>query len=170
MPKEKVLKAAQAGANRLLWEYAAARAERVQAEADLAAELERLKKLSPCWEDLEKAFVLALEREGEIIAELKAFEAEFKVDLFAPSGVVPESLKTEMPGGELFYSAEEYVVKRKGVLANLEKYGFEEAIRRTAAVDWDALADPEEWPKEALAIIGTERKVRESFTFEVKGR
>ena len=168
MAKEKVLKPAQAGANRLLWAYAAARQERLNAQAALILEMERLKALSPFWEGLEEAYRLAQEKEDGIFAGITSFEAEFKEDLFAPTGTPPESLKVELPGGDLFYSLEEYVVKRKGVLALLERYGFEEAIRRTAAVDWDALADKVEWPDEALGLIGTERKKRESFSFEVR--
>ncbi|RJR32464.1 MAG: hypothetical protein C4567_18770 [Deltaproteobacteria bacterium] len=161
---------AHAEADRLLSEAAAARSARVRAEADLAGELERLKALSPFWESLEAVYLEELKREWEAVARLQAFEGKNKWDLFSPTGAVPESIKTELPGGVLFYSLEEYVVKPRkvDVLANLERYGFEEAIRRTAAVDWDALNDKEEWPDEALGIIGTERKTRETFSFELR--
>jgi len=161
---------AHAGADRLLREYGAAKEERIRAEADLLKEMERLKGLSPFWEDLEEVFRLSLGRENEIYEEIKAFESEFKQDRFSPTGAPPESLKTELPAGHLFYSLEEYVVKPRkvDVLGNLEHYGFEEAIRRTAAVDWDVLNDKEEWPAEALGVIGTRREKRETFSFELR--
>jgi len=54
------------------------------------------------------------------------------------------------------------------VLGALERYGFEDAIRRTAAVDWEALNNKEEWPDEVLAILGTRREIKETFAYEVK--
>lgn len=136
----------------------------------LSAEFERLKKISPFWQGLKSDCHYYDMRMALAEKKLRKFEEEHKEDLFPLTGVPPESLKVELPGGDLFYSLEEYVVKPRkvDVLANLERYGFEEAIRRSAAVDWDALNDKEEWPDEALGIIGTERKKREIFTFELK--
>ncbi len=166
-------------ANRLLAEVAAAKSSRLRAEADLAAEEERLKELSPFWESLETAYLEELKRETEAIASLKAFETDNKWELFAPPTLAPHSIKTELPGGDLFYSLEEHVVRPRkvDVLANIEEFaeleiyglgdyqGFARAIKIAKSVDWDLLKT---WPQERLLLVGTEKKPKEVFTFELR--
>lgn len=99
--------------------------------------------------------------------QLKELAKEHKADFFPETGL--GSFSVDLPHGALLYAKEDYVVKPRkvDVLANLEKYGFEEAIRRTAAVDWDALANKAEWPDEALAIIGTRRETKETYSYDL---
>ncbi len=171
--------AAHIEAELLLGEVAAATRSRKQAEADLAGELERLKKLSPFWEALEASYREELQRETEAIARLKAFEAAQKGELFAPEVLAPHSIKVDLPGGELFYSLEEHVVRPRkvDVLANIEEFaeleiyglgdyqGFARAIKIAKSVDWDYLKT---WPQERLLMVGTEKKAKEVFTFELR--
>ena len=171
--------AAHIEAELLLGDVAVATRSRKQAEADLAAELERLKKLSPFWESLEASYLEELQKEAEAIAKLKAFEAKNKWELFAPPTLAPHSIKTALPGGELFYSLEEHVVRPRkvDVLANIEAYaeleiyglgdyqGFARAIKIAKSVDWDLLKT---WPQERLLMVGTEKKPKEVFTFELR--
>jgi phage host-nuclease inhibitor protein Gam len=103
-------------------------------------------------------------------AAIKDMEKDHLALLFGEVGPEPVSCSIDLPNGTLIYDKAEYVVKprKADVLANLERYGFEEAIRRTAAVDWEVLDDPKEWPGEALAIIGTRREVKETYGFQIK--
>lgn len=97
--------------------------------------------------------------------ELKDFEKDQRADLFGDS----TSSRVTLPHGVLLYDKTDYVVKPRkvNVLERLERYGFEEAIKRTAAVNWEALEDKEEWPDEVLAIIGTRRESKETFGYEL---
>lgn len=103
-------------------------------------------------------------------AAVKGMERDHQALLFGEVEPAPVSCSIDLPNGTLIYTKEQYVVKPRkvDVLALAEKYGFEEAIRRTAVMDWEALNDPEEWPDEALAIIGTRREVKETYGFQIK--
>jgi phage host-nuclease inhibitor protein Gam len=106
-----------------------------------------------------------------LAAHIKDLEKEHQANFFGEVVPAPASYSIDLPHGTLIYDRAEYVVKPRkvNVLALLTKYGFEEAIRRTAAVDWEVLNDPQEWDDEALAIIGTRREVKETYGFQVKG-
>jgi len=50
--------------------------------------------------------------------------------------------------------------------ARLKAAGFPEAVRVAESVDWDKLSA---WPDERLFIVGTDRWVKEEFSYELKG-
>jgi phage host-nuclease inhibitor protein Gam len=125
------------------------------------------RELSQIYQDWEKTLKPLRERVAELDKAVLSLAKEHQADFFAVDGLGSCSL--DLPHGALLYDKTDYVVKPRkvDVLANLERYGFEEAIRRTAAVDWEALNNKEEWPDEVLAIIGTRREVKETFAYEV---
>ena len=67
--------------------------------------------------------------------------------------------------GFLLYGKRQVVRKSRGVLALLESLKWEEAIKRTAKVRWEVLAD---WPEARLISCGTERMDQETFAYEIK--
>lgn len=67
--------------------------------------------------------------------------------------------------GFLLYGRRRVVRKSRDVLALLESLKWEEAIKRTAKVRWDVLAD---WPEARLISCGTERMDQETFAYEIK--
>lgn len=154
-------------ANKLLAEIGYTQEDLSLSKGDLARELERLKETSPFWPILQDAVTQNEERLQSAIETLYALMKEHQADFFAVDGLGSCSL--DLPHGVLLYAKEDYVVKPRkvDVLANLERYGFEEAIRRTAAVDWEALDNKDEWPDEVLAIIGTRREIKETYAYEV---
>ncbi|MCL4500841.1 MAG: host-nuclease inhibitor Gam family protein [Deltaproteobacteria bacterium] len=140
-------------------------------EEDMAAELVRLKASSDYWQALEKVLKHNKERLEFADLELKKLMAEQQKNFFTlptPLG----SCSVDLPRGTLLYDKEDYVVKPRKVkvLDNLLKYGFEDAIKRTVAVDWDALENKEEWPDAALAIIGTRREIKETYSYDLKDK
>lgn len=146
-------------------------ADQFLTELDLAAqEVKRLEaeaaaimaKISPGWAE---KLQTAKDEVSRLDCALKGLMKTNRKVLFPAAKL--GSVSINIPRGNLLYDREEYVVKGRKVLANLLKYGFEEAIRRTAAPDWDVLADKEEWPNEVLAIIGTRRDIKETFAYEI---
>lgn len=75
--------------------------------------------------------------------------------------------RVELKHGSLLFQIEERVKKARGVLERLEELGIEEAIERSAKVKWDEL---EKWPVEKLVLVGTERKRKEVFSYELKAQ
>lgn len=75
--------------------------------------------------------------------------------------------RVELENGSLLFTIEERVKKARGVLEKLEELGFEEGIERSAKVNWDEL---EKWPVERLVLVGTERKRKEVFSWEIRER
>lgn len=73
--------------------------------------------------------------------------------------------RVELTHGSLLFQIEERVKKAKGVLEKLEEQGFTDALEISKKVNWDEL---EKWPVERLALVGTERKRKEVFTYELK--
>jgi hypothetical protein len=161
---------ALAEADRLLWEIGDAQLILAHIQEDLAAEMKRLQEISPFWAAFMDDLAQNQERLDYVIKALKALMQEHQADFFIMTGLGSVSL--DLPHGALLYDKSEYVVKPRkvDVLANLERYGFEEAIRRTAAVNWDVLDDKDEWPDAALEIIGTRRETKENYAYEVKER
>jgi len=104
----------------------------------------------------EKGRVAYLE---EQLKELeKAHRSEFFGDL--------ESARAEIPHGVLTFDLSRPVIKRKTVTPELlEQLGFPEAVRIAKSVNWDEL---ETWPEARLILAGTERKIKETYGFELK--
>ncbi len=105
--------------------------------------------------EIEGYKIIIKDKEKELIALMKkhtgeVFDGEDRVDL---------------DHGSLLYAIEERVKKARGVLAKLEEFKFEEAIERSAKVNWDVL---EKWPVEKLILVGTERKRTEEYTYELE--
>ncbi len=75
--------------------------------------------------------------------------------------------RVELPHGALFHTMRQVVRKAKAVtVAKLEELGFLDGVRTEKKVDWDAL---NKWPDERLIVVGTERKDKEEFGYELKG-
>ncbi|MFA6721030.1 MAG: host-nuclease inhibitor Gam family protein [Candidatus Cloacimonadaceae bacterium] len=161
---EKFTTPAHREADRLLaaWDAADRDVRRLEAEANKEM-AETLNK----WAETIKA---AKYKRDALGAAIKDMEKEHHMEYFGETGPAPVSSSVALPHGTLLYDKTEYVVKprKADVLGNLEKYGFEEAIRRDPAVDWEALNDPEEWPDALLAVIGTRREVKETYGFQIK--
>jgi phage host-nuclease inhibitor protein Gam len=152
---------AQATADHLLAEIREAEQELERVQLDASAALKAAAKAWASRLEYQRGRVDFLDE------KIKALMKEHQADFFAVDGLGSCSL--DLPHGALLYDKTDYVVKPRkvDVLAALSRYGFEEAIRRTAAVDWEALDDKEEWPDAALAIIGTRREIKETFAYEI---
>ena len=161
MAQKKTASPVQAQADLLLADLAEARDALAGSQAQADLELARIHQ------DWEKTLKPLRARVAELDQAVLSLMKEHQTDFFAVDGLGSCSL--DLPHGALLYDRTDYVVKPRkvDVLAALERYGFEEAIRRTAAVDWEALNNKEEWPAEALAIIGTRREVKETFAYTV---
>lgn len=153
---------AQAAADKLLAEIREAEQELERVQLDASAALKAATKAWASRLEYQRGRVDFLDE------KIKALMKEHQADFFAVDGLGSCSL--DLPHGALLYDKTDYVVKPRkvDVLAHLERYGFEEAIRRTASVDWEALNNKEEWPDEVLAIIGTRREVKETFAYELQ--
>jgi hypothetical protein len=93
--------------------------------------------------------------------ELKTLAREHHPDFFGES----ESCRVELPHGALLFALERRVKRARGVLENLKAEGFTQAVKIAESVDWDLL---ETWPEERLWLVGTERKTKEVYAYEVK--
>ncbi|MBI4643921.1 MAG: host-nuclease inhibitor Gam family protein [Deltaproteobacteria bacterium] len=170
---------AHAEADRLLRVLETERESFAESQRLFTDEFERLKKSSPVWQGLEGDCRYYEMRMGLAEKKLKKFLEEQKQDLFSPTGMAPESIKTEVSHGDLFYSLDYAVIKPRkvDVLANIEEYalleiyglgdyrGFAEAVKVAKSVNWDLLKT---WPQERLIMVGTEKKPKETFTFDLR--
>jgi len=102
------------------------------------------------------------ERLAVLDLDLRALEKAERQAFFGES----ESCRVELPRGALLFQVARHVKKAKGVLAELERQGLEEGLKRLVVVDWDAL---EAWPDERLWLVGAERVRKEAYSYEVKG-
>ncbi|MDY0187815.1 MAG: host-nuclease inhibitor Gam family protein [Syntrophus sp. (in: bacteria)] len=75
------------------------------------------------------------------------------------------SLRVDLPHGALIFSAEMRVKKARKVLDAMKELGIKDGIKVVETVDWDAL---EKWSDERLITVGTERKRKEEYVYEVK--
>lgn len=117
--------------------------------------------------------VLSLVREAwkkklnPLQSRLKDIEKGLTQLMKAQRGVFFDGVdRCELPHGALVHAIEGKVKKVKGLLENLEALGLVEGIKIIKEVDWEAL---EAWPDEKLIMAGTERKIRETFAYEIKG-
>ena len=109
---------------------------------------------------------------GKYVAEIKDLESIIQTldkkiktlckyereELFA------ETQRVELQHGALLYHAEWKIKRARGVLDKLEELGMTEAIKVSKSVRWDVL---EKWTDEKLFLVGTERKLKESFSYEL---
>ncbi len=75
-----------------------------------------------------------------------------------------ETERVELANGALLYHAKWRVKRARGVLERLEGLGMTEAIKVSKSVKWDVL---EKWPDEKLFVVGTERVLKEDFSYEL---
>lgn len=146
-----------AEADRLLAEYRLARGNLGILEAELQAQIEDLKRE---WEER-----LRPNREhlGVLDEQIRSLERQHQALFFGDA----ESCRVTLPHGVLLYDRGDYVVKKRGVTPErLESLGYPEAVKIAKSVDWDLLAA---WPEEKLWAVGTERKIKETFGYEVGG-
>ncbi len=146
-------------ADRLLAEFILIKEHTLRLEAEAEAQLSDLRKFWTQRIQPNRDSLAVLEE------QIQKLEKEHQAVFFGET----TSCRATLPNGVLLYDKSDYVVKPRkvNVLEKLERYGFEEAIKRTAAVNWDVLEDKEEWPDEALAIIGTRRESKEIFGYEL---
>lgn len=98
--------------------------------------------------------------------DLKCLEKDLVALMKKNSGLIFDGEeRVEVEHGSLLFTIEERVRKAKWVLENLKEHGFTEAVKVVESVDWDAL---DKWSKEKLALVGTERKRKEVFSWEIK--
>ena len=75
------------------------------------------------------------------------------------------SVRTDLPAGALLYSLIEKVRHAKTITPELlEQLGYEEAVKISKSVDWDAI---EKWPDAKLVEIGTERNAKNNYEYEL---
>lgn len=76
-----------------------------------------------------------------------------------------ESCRVNLPHGVLMYDRSDYVVKKRSLTwERLEALGFPEAVKVDKSVNWDLLNT---WPEEKLWAVGTEKKTKETFGYEL---
>jgi len=75
--------------------------------------------------------------------------------------------QVDLEHGILLYGKEPKISIPKTALARIEAQGWEDGLKRTVAVDRDAVG---KWPVERLAVIGATRKDQETYTYELKER
>ena len=75
-----------------------------------------------------------------------------------------ETDRVELKNGAILYHAKWKVRRARAVLKKLKELGLTEAIKVTESVRWDVL---EKWSDEKLFIVGTEKVLKEDFTYEL---
>lgn len=114
-------------------------------------------------EDLEREWASRLRPHREQMAFLEGALIKLAKTLFF--GAL-SSCKMNLPHGALLYGLSHPVIRRKGVTPErLEELGYTEAVKIVKSVDWDRL---ETWPEARLLLVGTERKAKEVFAYELK--
>ena len=92
--------------------------------------------------------------EAELIELMKANKAELFDGLD----------QVDLEHGILLYGREPKVSIPKAALARIEAAGWEDGLKRTVAVDREAVAA---WPVERLAVIGATLKEKETYSYEL---
>lgn len=71
----------------------------------------------------------------------------------------------ELQFGSLGYRKSTKISVKKSTLDKLKELGFEDGIRRTEAVNKEAM---QEWPDDRLALVDARRQAADTFWYEVK--
>lgn len=141
------------GLNDLLGAAAKAKAELAACEARHAADLEALKARHAAYVKVEKDALAKAEK------ALVAFAKAHMPEIFG------EADRCDVPNGAVIRQIVTWVVKARKVTPEaLEEAGYAEAVKIAKSVDWDQI---EKWPDEKLIAVGTERKSKEEFSWEV---
>jgi phage host-nuclease inhibitor protein Gam len=126
-------------------------------ESELAEKIETLRAeyaahIAPLSEGLK-------ELEKSLISLMKKNTNEFFTD---------EVDRLDLDHGALLHKVLKRVVKSKKVTTDaLEKLGYDEAVKIVKSVNWDEI---EKWSDVRLAEVGTERKQKETFEYEIFDR
>lgn len=120
--------------------------------------------------EMEKHLQEVRERYGPDIAQDEAVIAEHEKSLRALMRLHDRAVfrgkdRLDLVHGSLVYLSERVVVKAKGMLKRLKALGRKEAIKVVESVKWDVL---DGWSDEELAAAGTRRKVKETYTYEIR--
>lgn len=103
---------------------------------------------------------------SELRAQIEALEKKLKAYMEKHSAEIFEGEdRVELENGSLLFNVEYRVKQARGVLKKLEELGIDEAIEVSKKVKWDEL---EKWPVERLVMVGTEKKRKEIFDYELK--
>jgi phage host-nuclease inhibitor protein Gam len=103
---------------------------------------------------------------NKLRAQIEALEKTLKLYMKKHAGGIFEGEdRVELENGSLLFKIEFRVKQARGVLKKLEELGIDEAIEVSKKVKWDEL---EKWPVEKLVMVGTEKKRKEIFDYELK--
>ncbi|MBN1830270.1 MAG: host-nuclease inhibitor Gam family protein [Deltaproteobacteria bacterium] len=75
--------------------------------------------------------------------------------------------RVELKHGILIHGSEDRVKIPRNALELAEKQGLTEAIKVAKSIDREAV---EKWPDERLILIGAERKPRDVYSYETRGK
>ena len=78
--------------------------------------------------------------------------------------IMGDADRLDLKTGSLLLKIEKRVKRIKQMLLNLKKVGFTDAIKTVESVNWDEL---EKWDSEKLALVGTEKKDKTIFGYEI---
>jgi phage host-nuclease inhibitor protein Gam len=136
-----------------------------------------LRQLALLGEDLKKKMVSygeAIEAVKErheagmnkLQAQINTIEKGLKAYMKKHSaGIFEGDDRVELENGSLLFKVEYRVKQARGVLKKLEELGIDEAVEVSKKVKWNEL---EKWPVEKLVMVGTEKKRKEIFDYELK--
>lgn len=141
-------------AEALLLTILRAKSAQDQVQSEFAAEIEAVKtrfagRVQRCAEAVNKA-------ENELIDLMKSNKAAW----FGTTDQV------NLEHGILLHGSQKKVKIPRDALERLEELGWFEAVKTVKSVDREVV---EGMPDEKLVQIGAERKIRETFTYEIKG-
>lgn len=135
---------------------------------DVASATENLRlKTQDANEALEKVRAQFAPAVQEAKADLEAFERELERHCKKhQAAIFGDRDRVDMGPGALLHGVTKAVRKAKKVTVELlEKLGFKDGILVTTSVNWDVV---QKWTDERLAAIGTERKNKETWGYELK--
>ena len=145
---------------------------RILAQADgYLASVARTEKELKALEEAAEAEIQAVhKRYGWRINQLKDIQKANEktlVDLIRKNKktVFDDTDQVDLVNGILLYGKEDKVSVPRDALEKIKAQGWDEAIKKTESVD---RAVVEKWPIERLAVIGADRKPKETFSYEIK--
>jgi phage host-nuclease inhibitor protein Gam len=146
---------------------------RLLAQAEgLMAQLARTEReLKALEAEAEKEIQEVHDRYGPRINQAKEAQKACEKDLVAlmrknKARIFDGTDQIDLVNGILLYGKEDKVTIPRDALEKIKAQGWNEAVKVTESVD---RAVVEKWPVERLAVIGADRKPKESFTYDLKG-
>ena len=123
-------------------------------EEEFSAEMEVLKQIYALRIETAKQTLAILE------ADLTAFLKANKTALFSQADT-----RLDLQNGSLIYTVEKRVKRIRDMLTRLENANRVELIKTVKSVDWDSV---EKLTDAELKVLGTERKPKDIFSYEIK--